>query len=170
LIDLARSIIMRNKFPNYIEDKIKAELEKRNLLYKNLKGEDLSKRDTLEHINNKLLEFLKKILTNPKCINSRIFIKTCIDQIELEIKNEKIVQEAKNNLLVKIDKPQVKKQIPNPVQPMVKGKPIPYASGLTPEFIDKHRHLVRPCDPNEPIKKKEKQSNGFVYAKFDGYY
>jgi hypothetical protein len=161
---------MRNKFPNYIEDKIKAELEKRNLLYKNLKGEDLSKRDTLEHINNKLLEFLKKILTNPKCINSRIFIKTCIDQIELEIKNEKIVQEAKNNLLVKIDKPQVKKQIPNPVQPMVKGKPIPYASGLTPEFIDKHRHLVRPCDPNEPIKKKEKQSNGFVYAKFDGYY
>jgi hypothetical protein len=161
---------MRNKFPNFIEDKIKAEFEKRNLLYKNLKGEDLSKRDTLEHINNRLLEFLKKILTNPKCINSRIFIKTCIDQIELEIKNEKIVQEAKNNLLVKIDKPQVKKQIPNPVQPMVKGKPIPYASGLTPEFIDKHRHLVRPCDPNEPIKKKEKQSNGFVYAKFDGYY
>jgi len=161
---------MRNKFPNYIEDKIKAELEKRNLLYKNLKEEDLSKRDTLEHINDRLLEFLKKILTNPKCINSRIFIKTCIDQIELEIKNEKIVQEAKNNLLVKIDKPQVKKQIPNPVQPMVKVKPIPYASGLTPEFIDKHRHLVRPCDPNEPIKKKEKQSNGFVYAKFDGYY
>jgi len=161
---------MRNKFPNYIEDKIKAELEKRNLLYKNLKEEDLSKRDTLEHINDRLLEFLKKILTHPKCINSLIFIKTCIDQIELEIKNEKIVQEAKNNLLVKIDKPQVKKQIPNPVQPMVKGKPIPYASGLTPEFIDKHRHLVRPCDPNEPIKKKEKQSNGFVYAKFDGYY
>ena len=161
---------MRNKFPNFIEDKIKAEFEKRNLLYKNLKGEDLSKRDTLEHINNRLLEFLKKILTNPKCINSRIFIKTCIDQIELEIKNEKIVQEAKNNLAVKIEKPQVKKQIPNPVQPMVKGKPIPYASGLTKEFVEKHRHLVRPCDPNEPIKKKEKQSNGFVYAKFDGYY
>ena len=161
---------MRNKFPNFIEDKIKAELEKRNLLYKNLKEEDLSKRDTLEHINDKLLEFLKKILTNPKCINSRTFIKTCIDQIELEIKNEKIVQEAKNNLAVKIEKPQVKKQIPNPVQPMVKGKPIPYASGLTQEFVEKHRHLVRPCDPNEPIKKKEKQSNGFVYAKFDGYY
>ena len=161
---------MRNKFPNFIEDKIKAELEKRNLLYKNLKKEDLSKRDTLEHINNRLLEFLKKNLNNPKCIKSFSLLKTCIDQIELEIKNEKIVQEAKNNLLVKIDKPQVKKQIPNPVQPMVKGKPIPYASGLTPEFIDKHRHLVRPCDPNEPIKKKEKQSNGFVYAKFDGYY
>jgi hypothetical protein len=161
---------MRNKFPNYIEDKIKAEFEKRNLLYKNLKGEDLSKRDTLEHINSRLLEFLKKILTNPKCFNSRIFIKTCIDQIELEIKDEKIVQEAKNSLAVKMDGPQVRKQIPNPVQPMVKEKPIPYASGLTPEFIDKHRHLVRPCDPNEPIKKKEKQSNGFFYAKFDGYY
>jgi len=161
---------MRNKFPNFIEDKIKAEFEKRNLLYKNLKGEDLSKRDTLEHINNRLLEFLKKILTNPKCINSRIFIKTCIDQIELEIKNEKIVQEAKNSLAVKMDGPQVRKQIPSPVQPMVKEKPIPYASGLTKEFVEKHRHLVRPCDPNEPIKKKEKQSNGFFYAKFDGYY
>ena len=48
---------MRNKFPNFIEDKIKAELEKKNLLYKNLKREDLSKRDTLEHINNRLLGF-----------------------------------------------------------------------------------------------------------------
>jgi hypothetical protein len=161
---------MRNKFPNFFEDKIKAEFEKRNLLYKNLKGEDLSKRDTPEYINNRLLEFLKKILTNPKCFNSRIFIKTCIDQIEIEIKNEKIVQEAKNSLAVKMDVPQVRKKIPNPVQPMVKEKPIPYASGLTKEFVEKHRHLVSPCDPNEPIKKKEKQSNGFVYAKFDGYY
>jgi hypothetical protein len=161
---------MRNKFPNFIEDKIKAELEKRSLLYKNLKEEDLSKRDTLEHINDRLLEFLKKILNNPKCINSRIFIKTCIDQIELEIKNEQIVQVAKNNLSVKIDKPQVKKQIPNPVQPMVRGKPIPYSSGLTQEFIEKHRHLVRPCDPNEILEKKEKKSNSFFCAKFTGYY
>ena len=160
---------MRNKFPNFIEDKIKAELEKKNLLYKNLKREDLSKRDTLEHINNRLLEFLKKILPNPKCFNSRIYIKTCIDQLELEIINEKIVQEAKNNLAVKIDKPQIKKQIHNPVEPIVKGKHITHAIGLTQEFIEKHRHLVRPCDPNEIIKKKEKQSNGFVYAKFEGY-
>ncbi len=105
---------MRNKFPNFIEDKIKADLEKKDLLYKNLKKEDLSKRDTLEHINNRLLEFLKKNLNNPKCIKSFILLKTCIDQIELEIKNEKIVQEAKNNLAVKIEKPQVKKQIPSP--------------------------------------------------------
>ena len=52
---------MKNKFPNFIEDKIKAELEKRNLIYKNLKKEDLSKRDTLEYINNRYLNFLKKL-------------------------------------------------------------------------------------------------------------
>ena len=33
---------MKNKFSNFLEDKIKAELEKRNMLFKNLKKEDLS--------------------------------------------------------------------------------------------------------------------------------
>ena len=51
---------MENKFSNFIEDKIKAELKKRNLLYKNLKKEDLSNRDTSEHINNRFLNFLKE--------------------------------------------------------------------------------------------------------------
>ena len=47
---------------------------------------------------------------------------------------------------------------------------IPYNEGLTPEFIKKHRHLIRPCDPNEIIEKKEKKSNSFFCAKFTGYY
>ena len=161
---------MKNKFPNFIEDKIKAELEKRDLLYKNLKKEDLSSRDTIEHIRNRFLDFLNKNLTNPKCKNSWEFLKKSIDKIEQEIKNEKIVLEAKNNLAIKIREPKVKKQIPNPVQPMVRGKPIPYSSGLTQEFVEKHRHLVRPCDPNEIIEKKEKKSNSFFCAKFTGYY
>jgi hypothetical protein len=59
-IDLAGSIIMKNKFSNFIEDKIKLNLKKENLLYKNLIKEDLSNRDTLEHIRNKFLELLKE--------------------------------------------------------------------------------------------------------------
>jgi hypothetical protein len=161
---------MRNKFPDFIEDKIKADLEKRDLLYKNLKKEDLSNRDTIEHIRNRFLVFLKKNLTNPKCKNSLEFLKNSIVKIEQEINNEKIVLEKKNNLAVKIRQPEVKKQIPNPVQPMVRGMPIPYASGLTQEFVEKNHHLVRPCDPNEILEKKEKKSNSFFCAKFTGYY
>ena len=48
---------MKNKFPSFIEDKIKTDLEKRDLLYKNLKKEDLSNRDTIEHIRNRFLVF-----------------------------------------------------------------------------------------------------------------
>jgi hypothetical protein len=38
---------MKNKFSSFIEDKIRAENEKKDLLYKNLKKEDLSNRDTI---------------------------------------------------------------------------------------------------------------------------
>jgi hypothetical protein len=161
---------MKNKFPSFIEDKIKTDLEKRDLLYKNLKKEDLSNRDTIEHIRNRFLVFLKKNLTNPKCKNSWEFLKNSIVKIEQEINNEKIVLEPKNNLVVKIEEPKVKKQMPKPVQPMVRGKPITYASGITREYIEKHRHLGGPCDPNEIIEKKEKKSNSFFCAKFTGYY
>ena len=161
---------MKNKFPNFIEDKIKAEFEKRNLLYKNLKKEDLFNRDTLEHIRKNFLEILKKILTNPKCKNSFDVIKSSIEKIEQEIKYEKISLETKSKLQVKIKDHEVKKQIPNPVQSVVKGKPIPCGYGLTPEMIEKNRLWIRPCSTTEPTDKREKQSNGFVYAKFDGYY
>ena len=161
---------MKSKFSNFIEDKIKAEFEKRNLLYKNLIKEDLSNRDTLEHIRNKFLELLKKILKNPKCKNSFDVIKNSIKKIEQEIKDEKIALETKNKLQVKIEDPMVKKQIPNPVQSVVKGKPIPCGYGLTPEIIEKNRLWIRPCSTTEAEEKREKQSNGFVYAKFDGYY
>jgi len=161
---------MKNKFSNFIEDKIRAEHEKRDLLYKNLKKEDLSNRDTIEHIRNKFLVFLRKNLTNPKCKNSWEFLKNSIVKIEQEINNEKIVLEAKNNLVFSIEELEVKKQIPNLVQPVIKGKPIPYGSGLTPEMIEKNRLWIRPCSTTESVEKKEKQSNGFRYAKFTGYY
>ena len=161
---------MKNKFSNFIEDKIRAEHEKRDLLYKNLKKEDLSNRDTIEHIRNKFLVFLRKNLTNPKCKNSWEFLKNSIVKIEQEINNEKIILEVKNNSVVKIEEPEVKKQIPIPVQPVIKGKPIPYGSGLTPEIIEKNRLWIRPCSTTESVEKKVKQSNGFRYAKFTGYY
>ncbi len=103
---------MKNKFPSFIEDKIRAELEKRDLLYKNLKKEDLSNRDTIEHIRNKFLVFLRKNLTNSKCKKSWEFLKNTIIKIEKEINNEKIILEVKNNLVVKIEEPEVKKKYP----------------------------------------------------------
>ncbi len=161
---------MKNNFPSFIEDKIRTDLEKRDLLYKNLKKEDLSNRDTIEHIRNRFLVFLKKNLTNPKCKNSWEFLKNSIVKIEQEINNEKIILEVKNNLVVKIEKTEVKKEIPNSVQPMVRGKPIPYAGNITREFVENNRHFGGPCDPNEIIEKKEKKSNSFFCAKFNGYY
>jgi hypothetical protein len=161
---------MKNKFPSFIEDKIRAELEKRDLLYKNLKKEDLSNRDTIEHIRNKFLVFLRKNLTNSKCKKSWEFLKNSIVKIEKEINNEKIILEVKNNLVVKIEEPEVKKKISNPFQPVVRGKPIPYAGNITREFVENNRHLGGPCDPNEIIEKKEKKSNSFFCAKFNGYY
>jgi hypothetical protein len=160
---------MKNKFPSFIEDKIRAELEKRDLLYKNLKKEDLSNRDSIEHIRNRFLVFLKKNLTNPKCKNSWEFLKNPIVKIEQEINNEKIILEVKNNLVVKIEEPEVKKK-PNTVQPMVRGKPISYAGNITREFVENNRHFGGPCDPNEIIEKKEKKSNSFFCVKFNGYY
>ena len=161
---------MKNNFPSFIEDKIRTDLEKRDLLYKNLKKEDLSNRDTIEHIRNRFLVFLKKNLTNPKCKNSWEFLKNSIVKIEQEINNEKIILEVNNNLVVKIEETEVKKEIPNSVQPVVRGKPIPYAGNITREFVKNNRHFGGPCDPNEIIEKKEKKSNSFFCAKFNGYY
>jgi hypothetical protein len=163
-------MIIKNKFSNFLEDKIKAELEKRNMLFKNLKKEDLSYKDTPEYINNKLLNYLKKILTNPKYKKSWDAIKTCISDLEKEIVNEKISLDNKNTNKPKIKKIKIKKDLPIVVQSVVKVKPIPYNDGLTPEVIAKNWHKIRPCDPNEIIEKKEKKNNSFFCAKFNGYY
>jgi hypothetical protein len=60
--------------------------------------------------------------------------------------------------------------MPIVVQSAVRGKPIPYNEGLTPEIIKKNWHKIRPCDPNEIIVKKEKKINKFNDPKFKGYY
>jgi hypothetical protein len=161
---------MKNKFSNFLEDKIKAELEKRNMLYKNLIKEDLSYKDTSEYINNQNLNYLKKILTNPKYKKSWDAIKICISDLEKEIANEKICLYNKTINKPRVRKTKFKKQIPIVVQSAVRGKPIPYNEGLTPEIIKKNWHKIRPCDPNEIIVKKEKKINKFNDSKFKGYY
>ena len=161
---------MKNKFSNFLEDKIKAELEKRNMLYKNLIKEDLSYKDTSKYINNQNLNYLKKILTNPKYKKSWDAIKICISDLEKEIANEKICLYNKIINKPRVRKTKFKKQMPIVLQSAVRGKPIPYNEGLTPEIIKKNWHKIRPCDPNEIIVKKEKKLNKFNDPKFKGYY
>jgi hypothetical protein len=161
---------MKNKFSNFLEDKIKAELEKRNMLYKNLKKEDLSYKDTSEYTNNKLLNYLKKILLNPKYKKSWEAIKVCISDLEREIANEKISLDNKNKNKPEVKKIRNKKEVPSVVQSVVKGKPIPYNDGLIPEVVAKNWYKIRPCDPNEIITKKESRPNKFNDPNFKGYY
>lgn len=161
---------MKNKFSNFLEDKIKAELEKRNMLFKNLKKEDLSYKDTSEYTNNKLLNYFKKILVNPKYKKSWDAIKVCILDLEREIENERISLNNKNKYKPKVKKIKIKKDVPSVVQSVVKGKPIPYNDGLTPDVIAKNWHKIRPCDPNEIITKKESRPNKFNDPNFKGYY
>ena len=161
---------MKSKFSNFLEDKIKAELEKRNMLFKNLKKEDLSYKDTSEYTNNKNLNYLKKILTNPKYKKSWDAIKICISDLEREMANEKICLDNKTTNKPKVRKIKAKKKMPIVVQSMVRGKPIPYNEGLTPEVISKNWHKIRPCDPNEIITKKESRPNKFNDPNFKGYY
>ena len=48
---------------------------------------------------------------------------------------------------------------------------IPFSSGLTKELVEKNWHLVRPCDPNEPlIKKPKKKSGSFFISNAYKYY
>ncbi len=103
----------------------------------------------------------------PKCKSSFDIIKSSIEKIEQEIRDEQITIETKTKLHVEIED---QKQMHNSVQSVVKGKPIPCGYGLTPEMIEKNRLWIKPCSTTEPIEKREKQSNGFVYAKFNGYY
>jgi hypothetical protein len=47
---------------------------------------------------------------------------------------------------------------------------IPYNGGLTHEFVKKNWHYARPCDPNEIIETKGKETNSFIYKNFKDYY
>ena len=177
----------KDKFLTVRDKKIKSAKEKADALYNNLSHKDLSDRDSLEYLSKRMFKYIIKYTPYPNTEYSKELCDQLTETFLRKILGDKdyeeqfaIIKEAEvvvtdtkqlpdDDNLGRDDQDNKPQIIPNSVQPMVKGKPIPYASGLTREFVEKHRHLVRPCDPNEIIKKKEKQSNGFVYAKFEGY-
>ena len=171
----------KDKFLTSREKKIKSVKEKADALYNNLSKTDLSYRDSEEHLNKKLFKLLIKYSHNPMEPYSEEVANPLIEGFARKEFGDKIYEEKyapkKNREELTNTAINVEEKKPEQPAPDVKTSPpvtnkncIPYNQGLTSEFVEKHRHLVRPCDPNEIIEKKENKSNGFIYAKFDGYY
>jgi hypothetical protein len=171
----------KDKFLTTREKKIKSVKEKADALYNNLSKTDLSYRDNEEYLNKKMFKLLIKYTNKPKEPYSEEVAKVLIEGFARKEFGDKIYEEKyapkKNrkeltNTAINVE--EKKSEQPEPdikTSPPVTNKNcIPYNQGLTPEFVEKHRHLVRPCDPNEILEKKEKKSNSFFCAKFTGYY
>ena len=174
----------KDKFLTTRDKKIKSTKEKADALYNNLTQTNLSYRDSDEHFYKKMFKLLIKYSHYPKEPYSEEVAKVLIECFGRKEFGDKVYEEKFTPIFNKENKEELKKtainvekkklEEPTPdakITPQVTNKNyIPYNEGLTPEFVEKHRHLVRPCNPNAPLKKKEKQSNGFKYAKFTGYY
>jgi hypothetical protein len=174
----------KDKFLTTRDKKIKSTKEKADALYNNLSKTDLSYRDSEEHLNKKLFKLLIKYSHNPMEPYSEEVANPLIEGFARKEFGDKIYKEKYASTSHKEKKEELKniainveeKKLEQPA-PDVKTSPpvtnkncIPYNEGLTPQFVEKHRHLVRPCDPNEILEKKEKKSNSFFCAKFNGYY
>jgi hypothetical protein len=171
----------KDKFLTTRDKKIKSTKEKADALYNNLSKTDLSYRDSEEHLNKKLFKLLIKYSHNPMEPYSEEVANPLIEGFARKEFGDKIYKEKyapkKNREELTNTAINVEEKKPERPAPDVKTSPpvtnkncIPYNEGLTPEFVEKHRHLVRPCDPNEILEKKEKKSNSFFCAKFTGYY
>jgi hypothetical protein len=171
----------KDKFLTTRDQKIKSTKEKADALYNNLSKTDLSYRDSEEHLNKKLFKLLIKYSHNPMEPYSEEVANPLIEGFARKEFGDKIYEEKyapkKNREKLTNTAINVEEKKPERPAPDVKTSPtvtnkncIPYNQGLTPEFVEKHRHLVRPCDPNEILEKKEKKSNSFFCAKFTGYY
>jgi hypothetical protein len=174
----------KDKFLTTREKKIKSVKEKADELYNNLSQTNLSYRDSEEYLYKKIFKFLIKYSNNPKEPYSEEVAKALIEDFGRIEFGDKVYEEKYASTSHKEKKEELKntainveeKKLEQPA-PDVKTSPpvtnkncIPYNEGLTPQFVEKHRHLVRPCDPNEILEKKEKKSNSFFCAKFNGYY
>ena len=174
----------KDKFLTSREKKIKSVKEKADALYNNLSKTDLSYRDSEEHLNKKMFKSLIKYSHNPREPYSEEVANSLIEDFARKEFGDKVYEEKYASILNKEKKEELKntainieeKKPEHPLpeikisSPVTNRNCIPYNEGLTPEFIKKHRHLIRPCDPNEILEKKEKKSNSFFYAKFTGYY
>ena len=174
----------KDKFLTTRDKKIKSVKEKADALYNNLSQKNLSYRDSEEYLYKKLFEVLIKVSHNPKEPYSEEVAKALIEGFARKEFGDKVYEEKYASISNKEKKEELKNTSINvekkkPEQPAadVKISPpvnnkncIPYNEGLTPEIIKKNWHKIRPCDPNEIIEKKEKKSNSFFCAKFNGYY
>jgi len=164
---------MSNDFINPTEKKIILINKKKSEVCKNLPNEDLSKRRTLEGINYRLLDSYIESAKKAKSIEEKLYFFSLIKKLDKEIKDglkdklnqikEEVSSEKNNDLTLKIEKKEIKKEVSKPRQIANKDKAIPFDSGLTKEFVEKNWHLVRPCDPNEPLIKKTKRKSGSFF-------
>ena len=174
----------KDKFLTTRDKKIKSVKEKADALYNNLSQTNLSYRDSEEHLYKKMFKLLIKYSHKPKEPYSEQVAKALIegfarkefgDKVYEEkyasISNKEKKEELKNTA-INIEEKKSEQSYPDvKISPPVTNKNyIPYNGGITREFVENSRHLGGPCDPNEIIEKKEKKSNSFFCAKFNGYY
>jgi hypothetical protein len=171
----------KDKFLTTRDRKIKSVKEKADTLYNNLSQTNLSYRDSEEHLKKKMFNTYIKYSHNPKEPYSEEVTKALIEGLGREVFGDKIYEEnyapEKNKEELKntaINGDEKKPEQPAPdikISPPVTNKNcIPYNGGLTPEFVEKNWHYIRPCDPNEIIETKGKGSDSFFYKKFRSYY
>jgi hypothetical protein len=173
---------MSNDFINPTEKKIILINKKKSEVCKNLHNEDLSKRRTLEAINFRLLDSYIESAKKAKSVEEKLYFLSLIKKLDKEIKDdlkdklnqrkEEVISSEKNNHLTsKIEKKEIVKKVFKSKQILNNDNAIPFGSGLTKEFVEKNWHLVRPCDPNEPlIKKPKKKSGSFFISNAYKYY
>ena len=171
----------KDKFLTAREKKIKSVKEKSDTLYNNLSKTNLSYRDSEEYLYKKMFKILIKYSHNPKEPYREEVAKALIEVLARKEFGDKVYEEKyapkKNKEELKNTSINVEKKKPEQTAPDVKISSqvtnknyIPYNGGITREFVENNRHLGGPCDPNEIIEKKEKKSNSFFCAKFNGYY
>ena len=174
----------KDKFLTTRDKKIKSVKEKADALYNNLSQKNLSYRDSEEYLYKKLFEVLIKVSHNPKEPYSEEVAKALIEGFARKEFGDKVYEEKYASILNKEKKEELENTAINveekkPVQPAPDVKTglqsankncIPYNGGLTPEFVEKNWRYIRPCDPNEIIETKRKESNSFFYKKFKNYY
>ena len=174
----------KDKFLTAREKKIKSVKEKADTLYNNLSNTDLSYRDSEEYLYKKIFKLYIKYSHNPKEPYSEEVTKALIEGLGRKVFGDKDYEEKYAPIFNKEKKEELKNTAINveekkTVQPapevktslqVVNKNCIPYNGGLTPEFIEKNWRYIRPCDPNEIIETKGKDSNSFFYVKFKGYY
>ena len=172
---------MSNDFINPTEKKIILINKKKSEVCKNLPNEDLSKRRTLEAINFRLLDSYIESAKKTKSVEVKLYFLSLIRKLYKEIKDglkdklnqikEEVSSEKNNDLTLKIKKKEIKIEVSKTQQIISNDNAIPFNSGLTKEFVEKNWHLVRPCDPNEPlIKKPKKKSGSFFISNAYKYY